>query len=121
MHVNDVELTFERDLDSFTQFDTITQRFEDFIITKNLSTNQFTLSWTMGISVQITPVFVNTTSILVLNVATAISGELKGNWTLGLIGAYDDDPNNDIRDNFGTVVGTVDTLSSRQIHEVSNI
>ena len=70
VHLNDAELTFESDLDSFTQLDTITQRFEDLTITKNLTNNQFSLSWTIGVNVQITPVFVNTSSTVVLNVGS---------------------------------------------------
>ncbi len=120
MHLNDVELTFESDSDAPTHLDTVTLRFEDFSITKNLTNNQFTLSWPIGINIQVTPAFVNTSSTLVLNVATAVSGDLKGNWTLGLIGGYDGNPTNDLRNNAGTVVGTVDMLSSQEIHEVSH-
>jgi hypothetical protein len=69
--------------------------------------------------VQVTPVFVNTASTLVLNVAAAVSGEWKGDWTLGLIGGYDGNPINDLRDSHGVVVGTVDTLTSQEIHEVN--
>ena len=56
---------------------------------------------------------------MVLNVGAAISGELKGNWTLGLIGSYDGNPSNDLRNSSGNVVGTTDTLSNEQIHQVS--
>jgi hypothetical protein len=118
VHLNDVELTFESDSDAPTHLDTVTLRFEDFSITKNLTNNQFTLSWPIGINIQVTPAFVNTSSTLVLNVATAVSGDLKGNWTLGLIGGYDGNPINDLRNNAGTVVGTVDMLSSQEIHEL---
>ncbi len=121
VHLNGDELTFESDSEALMQSDAITLQFEDFSIAKNLTNDQFTLSWTIGVSVQVTPAFVNTTSTLVLNVATAFSGELKGNWTVGLIGSYDGNPSNDLRDKSGTVVGTVDTLSPREIHEVSSL
>ena len=120
VHLNGNELTFVPDSDSSTQLDTITLRYEDFSITKNLTDDQLTLSWTIGVNIQITPAFVNSTSTRVLNVAAAVSGELKGNWTLGLIGSYDGNAANDLRNNLGVVVGTANTLSSRQIHEVSN-
>lgn len=120
VYLNDNELTFESDSDSPTQLDTVTLQYEDFSITKNLTNDQLTLSWTIGVNIQITPAFIDTTSTRVLNVAAAVSGELKGNWTLGLIGNYDGNANNDLRNNLGVVVGIADILSSRQIHEVSN-
>jgi hypothetical protein len=119
VHLNGDELVFEHDSDAPTQHDTITLRFDDFSISKNLTDNQFTLVWSVGVSVQVTPAFVNTVSTMVLNVAAAVSGEWKGNWTLGLIGGYDGNPHNDLRDSHGVVIGTVDTLTSQQIHEVN--
>lgn len=121
VYFNNEELTFEIDSDTETQSDIITLRFDGFSITKNLTNNQFTLSWPLGVSIQVTPVFVNTASSLVLNVAAAVAGNLKGNWTLGLIGSYDGNPMNDLREKNGTVVGTVSTLTSQQIHEVKKL
>ncbi|CAF1471729.1 unnamed protein product [Rotaria sp. Silwood1] len=118
VYLNNEELTFEIDSDTETQFDTITLRFDGFSITKNLTNNQFTLSWSLGVSIQVTPVIVNTASTLVLNVAAAVGGNFKGNWTLGLIGSYDGNPMNDLRDKNGTVVGTVNMLTPQQIHEL---
>lgn len=118
VHLNGDELTFEPDSDVLTELDTITLRFDDFIITKNLTNDQFTLLWSLGINIQVTPVFVNAVSTRVLNVGAAVSGELKGNWTLGLIGGYDGNPLNDLRDKHGIVVGTVDTIDTQRIHEL---
>ncbi|CAF1024932.1 unnamed protein product [Adineta steineri] len=118
VHLNDEELRFESDLDTPTQLDIITFQFEDFSISKNRTNNQITLSTPIGISIQISPIFVTTSSTLVLNIAAAISGELKGNWTLGLIGSYDGNPLNDLRDSSGILVGTVDALSPQEIHEL---
>ena len=119
-HLNGEELIFESESDTLTQRDTITMLFDDLSITKNTTSDQFTLSWRNGVSIQVTPIFINSASTLVLNVAAAVSGDLKGNWTLGLIGGYDGDPTNDLRDSNGMLVGTVDTLSLREIHEVSD-
>ncbi|CAF3686703.1 unnamed protein product [Rotaria sp. Silwood1] len=63
----------------------IAVHFGDSSIMKNQTNNQFTLSWSRGISIQVTSVFVNTESTLVLNVAEAVSGELKENWTLAYL------------------------------------
>ncbi|CAF4100992.1 unnamed protein product, partial [Adineta steineri] len=119
VHLNDEELTFESDLDTPTQLDITTLRFEDFSISKNRTNNQIILSTPIGVSVQISPIFVTTSSTLVLNIAAVISGELKRNWTLGLIGSYDGNPLNDLRDSSGILVGTVDALSPQEIHEVT--
>jgi hypothetical protein len=121
VHLNGDELVFDSDFEAPTQLDTTTMRFEDFSITKNRTNDQLTLSWAIGVSVQVTPAFINTASTLVLNIAAAVSGELKGNWTLGLIGGYDGNPANDLRDKSGIVVGNVSNLSPRQIHEVSGL
>ena len=119
VRLNNETVTFESDQSAQTQPDAITLTFANFSMTKNRTSGQITLVWNIGVSIQVTPIFLNTTSTLVLNVAAAISGDLKGNWSLGLIGGYDGQAQNDLRIKNGTVVGTVETLSSRQIHEVS--
>ena len=119
VHLNGDELAFDRDEDASTQLDTMTLRFDDFSIAKNFNSSQFTLSWSLGVSIQVTPAYINTASTRVLNVAAAVSGELKGEWTLGLIGGYDGNATNDLRDRDGQVVGTVETLTPQEIHEVS--
>ncbi|UJR24393.1 hypothetical protein I4U23_005770 [Adineta vaga] len=116
IHLNGNELTF--DTDSQTIFNTITLRFEDFSISKNLSNNQLILSYSIGVNIQITPIYITTISTLVLNINVAISAEFKGNWTLGLIGGYDGNRSNDLRNSSGTIIGTIDTLSAQQIHEL---
>ncbi|CAF0814967.1 unnamed protein product [Adineta ricciae] len=115
--LNNDELIFETDQDTSTNLDLITFRFEEFFISKNRTNNQLTLVCAQGVSIQITPVYVATASTMVLNIGAAISGELKGEWTLGLIGSYDGNPLNDLRDRSGVVIGTVDELSSQEIHE----
>ncbi|CAF3349804.1 unnamed protein product [Rotaria socialis] len=117
VRLNNDELLFLLDEDALTEVNTTTLSFEDFSIIKNQTNGQLTLSWSIGVSIQVTPVFVNTTSTVVLNVGTAVSGELKGNWTLGLIGGYDGNPANDLRTKNGTLVGSIDSLTSKQIHE----
>lgn len=119
VYVNQEQVVFLSDSDTIRQSDTISLRFENLSMTKNITNGQITLVWPIGISIQVTPVFVNTTSILVLNVAVSVSGDLKGNWTVGLIGSYDDNQYNDLRIKNGTIVGTIDTLSLQQIHEVN--
>ncbi|CAF4795385.1 unnamed protein product [Rotaria socialis] len=118
VRLNNDELLFLLDEDALTEVNTTTLSFEDFSIIKNQTNGQLTLSWSIGVSIQVTPVFVNTTSTVVLNVGTALSGELKGNWTLGLIGGYDGNPANDLRTKNGTLVGSIDSLTSKQIHEL---
>ena len=118
VRLNNEEVSFVSDQDGSIVSDTITLRFGNFSMTKNTSNDQITLVWSVGVSIQVTPVFVNVASTMVLNVAAAVSGDLKGNWTLGLIGGYDGDASNDLRLKNGTVIGTAGSLSSRQIHEV---
>lgn len=119
VHLNQEEVAFVSDQDTEIQSETITINSENFSITKNVTSNQITLVWIVGVSIKVTPIFLNTASTLVLNVAAAVSGDLKGNWTLGLVGGYDDNAGNDLRTKDGTIVGTAETLSPRQIHEVS--
>ncbi|CAF3550961.1 unnamed protein product [Rotaria socialis] len=98
VRLNNDELLFLLDEDALTEVNTTTLSFEDFSIIKNQTNGQLTLSWSIGVSIQVTPVFVNTTSTVVLNVGAAVSGELKGNWTLGLMRTcyYDAAITNDI-------------------------
>jgi hypothetical protein len=119
VHLNQEEVAFVPDQDTEFQSDTITINSATMSITKNITSNQITLVWVVGISIKVTPVFLNTASTLVLNVAAAVSGDLKGNWTLGLVGSYDGNAGNDLRSKNGAVIGTVETLTPRQIHEVS--
>lgn len=119
VHLNNEEVAFVSDQDTDIQSETITIRLASFSMTKNITSNQITLVWIVGVSIQVTPVFLNTASTLVLNVGAAVSGDLKGNWTLGLVGSYDGNAGNDLRTKNGAVIGTVETLSPRQIHEVS--
>lgn len=120
VHLNNEEVTFVSDQDTGVSSDIMTLRLTNFSITKNISSGQITLVWNVGVSIQITPVPLNTTaSTLVLNVAAAVSGNLEGNWTLGLIGSYDGDTSNDLRVKNGTVIGAVENLSLQQIHQVS--
>ena len=67
VHLNGDELTFDRDEDASTQLDTMTLRFDDFSIAKNFSSDQFTLSWSLGVSIQVTSAYINSASTRVLN------------------------------------------------------
>lgn len=118
MHFNGELLALERDPDAVLATEIVALQLDDLFIMKNLSSNEFTLSWSVGVSMEITPTPVSTTSSLVLSVAATISGSFKGNWTHGLIGGYDGNPTNDLRSSSGTVVGTVDSLTTQEIHEV---
>ena len=119
LRLNNQTVTFESEQNAVIQSDTITLSFANFSITKKRTSDQITLVWNVGISIRVTPIFLNATSALVLNVAAAVSGDLKGNSSFGLIGGYDGQAQNDLRIKNGTVIGTVETLSARQIHEVS--
>ncbi|CAF1275999.1 unnamed protein product [Adineta ricciae] len=112
VHLNGDELAFDNDLNRTTL------QLEEFSITKTRANNQLTILCRLGVHIQITPIFITTKSVMVLNVGAAISGELKGNWTFGLIGSYDGNPSNDLRDSSGNIVGTTDTLSTEQIHQL---
>jgi hypothetical protein len=120
LHLNGQALTLEQDSDTATATSAVvTFQVDDLMITKNLTSNQITLSWPLGVSMEITPILVNIAGgSLVLSIAVAVSGTFHGYWTYGLIGSYDGNPANDLRSSNGSLVGTVDTLTAQQIHEV---
>ncbi|CAF1459823.1 unnamed protein product [Rotaria sordida] len=73
-----------------------------------------TLSWTIGVTVQIKLVETTSPSVaLVLNVAASIADTFRER-TYGLLGIYDNEPNNDLRAQNGIVVNSNALLE--QIH-----
>ena len=91
----------------------LTLFFPEMTLEKNRTTGVLTLSWSIGVSVQISPVSV--AGGLVFNLGISVSGQYQ-NRTFGLLGVYDNDQNNDLRAQNGTIVGLSNTLSPEQIH-----
>ncbi|CAF1284517.1 unnamed protein product [Rotaria sordida] len=89
--------------------------FPEMTIERNpIDSTILTLSWTIGVTVQIK--LVETTSLsvaLVLNVAASIADTFRER-TYGLLGIYDNEPNNDLRAQNGIVVNSNALLE--QIH-----
>jgi len=80
----------------------------------NRTSSILTLSWFIGVSIQITPIRISSGD-LILNLGISISGSYQ-HQTRGLLGSYDRNPNNDLQASNGTILGPVDSLTLEQIH-----
>ena len=91
--------------------------FPELTIERNRTSGVMTLSWFIGVAIQITPITVSAalSNVLVLNVAVSVASAHR-NRTFGLLGSYDNDPSNDIRARNGSLIGSADALSAEQIH-----
>ena len=80
----------------------------------NRTSSILTLSWFIGVSIQITPIRISSGD-LILNLGISLSGSYQ-HQTRGLLGSYDRNPNNDLQASNGTILGPVDSLTLEQIH-----
>ncbi|CAF3735702.1 unnamed protein product [Rotaria sp. Silwood1] len=87
--------------------------FPEMTLEQNRTSGVLTLSWFIGVSIQVTPITIS--NGLVLNIDTSVAGSYR-NRTFGLLGLYDNNPDNDLRAQNGTILGKADTLSLEQIH-----
>ncbi|CAF1100682.1 unnamed protein product [Rotaria sordida] len=89
--------------------------FPEMTIERNpIDSTILTLSWTIGVTVQIKLVETTSPSVaLVLNVAASVADTFRER-TYGLLGIYDNEPNNDLRAQNGIVVNSNALLE--QIH-----
>ena len=88
--------------------------YPELILEYNRTSSVLTLSWFIGVSIQITPIRI-TSGSLILNLGISLSGSYQ-NCTHGLLGFYDQNPNNDLQTSNGTILGPVDSLTLEQIH-----
>ncbi|CAF3942552.1 unnamed protein product, partial [Rotaria sp. Silwood2] len=81
--------------------------FPEITIERNpIDSTILTLSWTIGVTVQIKLVeMVSPSTALVLNVAASVTDTFRGR-TYGLLGTYDGEPTNDLRAQNGIVVNS---------------
>ena len=100
--------------DTISNNNSLTLFYPEMTLEKNQTTGVLTLSWYVGVSVQITPVAV--TGGLVLNIGVSVSGLFQQR-TFGLLGVYDNDPTNDLRTPNGTILPSPNALSLEQIHQ----
>ncbi|CAF1529661.1 unnamed protein product [Didymodactylos carnosus] len=88
----------------------VTLVFHDVIIEKNLTNEITTLSWPIGVIIQITPVKITKPILgIVLNVIVSLSKIYKGQ-TYGLMGNYDDNATNDLQNSKGEFIKPSDTV-----------
>ncbi|CAF3872200.1 unnamed protein product [Rotaria sordida] len=100
--------------DTISTNNSIVLFFPEMTLERNQTSGVLTLSWFIGVSIQITPISI--TDGLVLNIGVSVAG-LHQNRTFGLLGLYDNNPNNDLRTPNGTIVGLPNTLTLQQIHQ----
>jgi hypothetical protein len=91
--------------------------FPELTLELNRTTRVLTLSWFIGVSLQVTPVSVSTSvpAALVLNMGVSVAASFRSR-TFGLLGLFDNNPINDLRAQNGTIVGQPSGLSLEQIH-----
>ncbi len=94
--------------------------YPEMTLEQNRSSGILTLSWFTGVSIQITPILVHSSSSqssssLVLNIGISVAGTHK-NRTFGLLGLYDSNPANDLRARNGSIIVSSDTLALEEIH-----
>jgi hypothetical protein len=107
-------LDLEPNLDSVNSNQTIVLTFSDVTIEKEPVNGTITLTWPIGVSVQISLVnIVTPVAALVLNIGASLSSAFRGR-TYGLLGNYDGNPANDLRNKNGQVISSNST--TEQIH-----
>ncbi|CAF3735693.1 unnamed protein product [Rotaria sp. Silwood1] len=100
--------------DTISTNNSLTLFFPEMTLERNQTSGILTLSWFIGVSIQITPI--SLTDGLVLNIGVSVAGSYR-NRTFGLLGLYDNNPNNDLRTPNGTILGLPNTLTLEQIHQ----
>ena len=91
--------------------------FPDMTLERNRTSGVLTLSWFVGVSIQINPISVSAaaSNALILNIGISVAGLHQGR-TFGLLGSYDNDRTNDLRTRDGNVIGLATALTLEQIH-----
>ena len=91
--------------------------FPELTLELNRTSGVLTLSWYIGVSIQLTPVSVSTSvpTALVLNMGVSVAASFRSR-TFGLLGLFDNNPSNDLRAQNGTIVGQPSGLTLEQIH-----
>ncbi|UJR11351.1 hypothetical protein I4U23_015532 [Adineta vaga] len=106
----DLDVTNDNTISSNTSLVLV---FPEMILEKNRTNNALTLSWSVGISIQITPVSIS--NGLILNLGISVSNNHQ-NRTFGLLGLFDNNAANDLRSQNGVIVGEASALTMEQIH-----
>ncbi|CAF1231627.1 unnamed protein product [Rotaria sp. Silwood1] len=97
--------------DSFVLF------YPEMTLERNRTSGALTLSWFIGVSIQITPIILSSpvAGTVVLNLGVSVAGSFQGR-TYGLLGFYDNNRTNDLRTPNGSVVDNADSLTEAQIY-----
>jgi hypothetical protein len=107
-------LDLEPNLDSVNSNQTILLTFSDVTIEKEPVNRTITLTWPIGVSVKVSLVnIISPVAALVLNIGASISSAFQGK-TYGLLGNYDGNSANDLRNKNGQVIPSNST--TEQIH-----
>ena len=103
--------------DSISNTNTLTLFYPELTLEYNRTSKVMTLSWLIGVSIQITQVsvMINGVNMLVLNLGASVAGTHQ-NRVFGLLGLYDGNRNNDLRAQNGSIVGLANELSLEEIH-----
>jgi len=91
--------------------------FPEIVLERNRTTGALTFSWTIGVTIQLTPIIVhsNSTETLVFSIDLSLS-TVYFNRTLGLLGSYDRNSNNDFRARNGSIINHADSFDMEKIH-----
>ncbi|CAF4634252.1 unnamed protein product, partial [Rotaria sp. Silwood2] len=107
-------LDLEPNLDSVNSNQTILLTFSDVTIEKEPVKKTITLTWPIGVSVKVSLVnIVSPAAAVVLNIGASLSSAFQGR-TYGLLGNYDGNSANDLRNKNGQVISSNST--TEQIH-----
>ena len=103
--------------DSISNSTIVTLFYPEMTLEYNRTSRVITLSWLIGVSIQITPISVTIggTTALLFNLGVSVAGAHQ-NRVFGLLGLYDGDRSNDLRAQNGSIVGNASELSLEQIH-----